>query len=468
MDSPDASIAWTSAFDAETPPSLTAAYGIYYIDNQPALLRALDLPGSPTPADLPGVIAACKRWRFNAVRSAEDWRLSERHMTAIRDPLASAGLVLLTAPDNNASAGDIPPLLWERGLRGEVRPFATSIAAARATATATDDQPATLWHIPAAPIDLLMVIGRGIRGYSLALGPDHLTTSSNASSDALQRLQAWFAAHEEEVTASVEVRDTLALIDYSPSPDAPPGEPALEGGFGAVAVAGYNPAVFELRAASDSDLTEYAATLFPSYGRMDLENYGKLVVYALRGGSLVTYPQPVTAGPDGVRYRTSFLWPRVVQAPPGGATRTPSERASQVGYRVQVREGTSTLATVDFGLPFSTDVYFRLPPAQRLAIRELVLSLLDDPAPRQIVPDNTLEVETVARLSPDGGALLFIANRLGPQQGAIRVPDPAALNLGSDFSVTVEYTANGSTAEVIDGSVQLDIAASEALVVRLQ
>jgi hypothetical protein len=459
------------------PPSLVAAYGIYYLDNRPTLLRALDLAEPPSPDRLPAILDACRRWGFNAIRAPASVDLDNPTVEHTKTAIAGAGIAWVGTHSTEGGAATIPPLPRERGPGGEVGPFHLSLAAARQAATATDDHPATLWRIPSDPLHLLTAIGRGIRGYSLPLAEAELANTSNPVLEALRRLQAWLGEHEEELAASVELRDTLALVDYAPIPrESLPEEESedIDGAFGALAAAGYNPTVFDLRAADDPDLTEYAAAVFPCGGRMDLQNYGKLVVYALRGGSLVTFPRPVTADPDGAPYRTDFLWPKRVEAPLDGARaqaprQVPKQHSpqSQVGYRVQVREGTSALVGADFGEPFASEVYFRLPAEQRLAIRRLVLALLDDPAPRQIIPDDAVEVEVVARLSPDGGALLFVANRLGPQVGALRFPALGALNLAPGFTATVEYSAHGSSAVAVEDVLRLDLAAGDGLVLRL-
>jgi hypothetical protein len=84
------------------------------------------------------------------------------------------------------------------------------------------------------------------------------------------------------------------------------------------------------------------------------------------------------------------------------------------------------------------------------------------------VPDDQLEVESVVRLSPDGGGLLFVLNRLGAQQGTLRFPSPAALNLGQPFGAAVEYAAFGSRAEALADGVRLSLQADDVMVVRLR
>ena len=86
---------------------------------------------------------------------------------------------------------------------------------------------------------------------------------------------------------------------------------------------------------------------------------------------------------------------------------------------------------------------------------------------RSLVPSRELEVELVTRLSPDGGALIFVLNRLGSQAGMLTVPDPSVLNLSSAPSVAVELTLRGSTAEWSAGGIMVRFAAQDAMVLRV-
>jgi hypothetical protein len=126
------------------------------------------------------------------------------------------------------------------------------------------------------------------------------------------------------------------------------------------------------------------------------------------------------------------------------------------------------LLGVPLGAPYASPSYATLAPAVRRALRRLALGLFEEGAPRQIVPDEALEVEAVARLSPDGGCLLFVLNRLGaPQAGHLRFPHPGALNLGAEVRAEVLYSVAGSGAVGEGGAVRLDLAPGEALVLRL-
>jgi hypothetical protein len=90
------------------------------------------------------------------------------------------------------------------------------------------------------------------------------------------------------------------------------------------------------------------------------------------------------------------------------------------------------------------------------------------------VPDDTLEVEAVARLCPDAargsgsGCLLFVVNRLGAQRGTIHFPSPAALNLRGPSEAEVLFSAFGSRAAATAGGLALDLAPDDVLIVRLR
>jgi hypothetical protein len=137
------------------------------------------------------------------------------------------------------------------------------------------------------------------------------------------------------------------------------------------------------------------------------------------------------------------------------------------GYRVQVRSGTSTVLGAPLAATYATPRYTALPPASRLALRRFAVRLFEEVVPRQVVPEEGLEVEAVARLSPDGGSLLFVLNRLGSQTGWIRFPAPGALNLGDGVRAEVLFSATGSRAAGGPEGVRLDLAPGDCLILRL-
>ena len=198
--------------------------------------------------------------------------------------------------------------------------------------------------------DLLGAVAHGAKGYSLA--PDALPLEPGAGAEAkrsaLVRLQRWIAGAEEELTASVEVRDPIAYLDYPLywryTPDDPPPPrgalPDAEPGgdrFGLLALlltCGYNPTVLDLGAIGDAELTEFPVAVFPSRGILRLDDYGKLVVFTLRGGALVTFPEPATREVDGTPLNTRFLWPHR-PAPPSLAARLRTGLPGPFGSRLR-------------------------------------------------------------------------------------------------------------------------------------
>ncbi|HET7771593.1 MAG TPA: hypothetical protein VFN74_22665 [Chloroflexota bacterium] len=407
---------------------LTAAYGLFYLENRPVLLRAAEVRRPATAA----LLEAVREAGFNALRPADEGLVD-------RSRAARFGLAVV---DPEVAGYDV-------GAACE-RPFGVSLLAQRATSRATESEPAALWGLAAEPAAVMTAVGRGVRGYSVAAPPE--------AWPALAPLQRWLGETEEELTASVAVQDAVACLET-------PGSAALlEGGFAVLALAGFNPTLVDLLSASDADLAEFPAALFPTDGVLDVPDYGKLVVLTLRGATMVTYPQPVQRTPEGIAYRTTFLWPAPSKGAGAGAGGG-EQRA--LGRRVQVRDGVSTLLTEPFGEPYGGAAYSRLPAGQRTAHRDLALALFAEAVMPALEPDRQLEVEHVARLSPDGGALLFVVNRLGAQSGRVRLADLPTLRLSPEFKVETLFTGSGSSARREGDGVGLTLAASDALVVRL-
>jgi hypothetical protein len=322
-----------------------------------------------------------------------------------------------------------------------------------------------------------------------------------------------------------------------------------DAGFHALLLtAGYNPVFVDLETADDALLAGYPAAVFPSRGYLDLGSFGKLVVFTLRGGTLVTFPEPVSRDQDGAPLRTAFLWPLppvgrhalgrarlwsqslrrwVVQRLLAAAGRfssipdalhghgpldaaSTSRRAlargesltsqdgsivrgdlavfdyqepgdrrhlvdvllrrgrTPVAYRAQVRSGTSTVVGTHLAGLYSAGGYQTYTLEERRSLRRFAVSLFEPVVRRHLVPEGSLEVETIARLSPDGGCLLFVVNRLPPQDGTISLPEPAALNLGAEFTATVQFSAYGSQAAATADGVHLSLAAGDVVVLRLR
>jgi len=138
------------------------------------------------------------------------------------------------------------------------------------------------------------------------------------------------------------------------------------------------------------------------------------------------------------------------------------------GYRVQVRSGTSAVLGAFPGVDYAgAGGGGALTPGERLALRRFAVGHFEEVAPRRVAPEDALEVEAVARLSPDGGCLLFVLNRRGAQSGWLRFPAPEALNLEDEVHAAVLYSAAGSGAAGGARGVRLDLAPGDALVLRL-
>ncbi|MBI3972231.1 MAG: beta-galactosidase [Chloroflexi bacterium] len=511
-------------------------------------------------------------------------------------------------------------------------PFAGSLHPLRFQQFTTDERPLSCWELGTGRWDprarvatrttlqgLAAGVAHGLKAYNLYVAQDsdryQFGTLLDAAGqptpcfDVVGRFHEFVAAHEEELTASVEVHDPIAYLDYQPYTRLTPVDHlhlpgaralpdplryfagrGLAGLHAVLLTAGYNPIVVDLVSATEESLADYLVAIFPSRGYLDLENYGKLVVFTLRGGHLVTFPEPVTRQQDGTPFRTAFLWPvrparrrwldrgrmlfhlamrwalpyhlrtrrRLTRALPGalhlsdlfeavlagqaaplrgirlhtagGTVRgdyqlvefpeaggsdasgggipakdaagvatghsaasnagaasvpnpfdrsnpSPSAVRAEVllrhgsrpaGYRVPVRDGVSTLLGTFLGGSFVTSRYYALTAAERRALRQFAVSLVEPSVTRQIVPDDDLEVEAIARLSPDGGCLLFVINRLGRQQGAIHFPNPSALNLGEPLRAEALFSGAGSSADATGNGLRVRLEPDDVLIARLR
>ncbi|HET7768331.1 MAG TPA: beta-galactosidase [Chloroflexota bacterium] len=508
-------------------------------------------------------------------------------------------------------------------------PWAGSQHALRFQQFAGEAQPLTCWELgtgwwdwrakvsPAATLQTFMGgLAHGLRGYNLYSAQDGSdpggfafkigglldeTGATTERYDLVARLQSFVARHEEELTASEEVRDPIAYLEYQPyarlTPESAfplplPGliEPlryfaafAMSGFHALLQTTGYNVPFVDLETADPTQLATYRAVVFPSCGWLEDALYRKLERYARGGGNLITFPEPVTRRADGEPLSTGVLWPHqprrqrwlgrlrliahlvarwmvpyyltirwktaklspgalhlsdliepalVGQAaalpgamlemvaedagkdkaagdPPaedveatGSATSAGIVRgdlqvsefpeggevllrkgSDSVAYRVRLRgrnrrvrrvpQGTSTLIGTIPGGAYVTSRYYALAEAERLALRRFAVRLLEPDVPRTIVPDETLEVETVARRSPLGGCFLFVLNRLGAQRGALRLANREALGLAAaeekaPIHVETLFTAFGSSAAWRDGALELDLASDDCVVLRLR
>ncbi|MGH2353922.1 MAG: beta-galactosidase [Chloroflexota bacterium] len=486
-------------------------------------------------------------------------------------------------------------------------PFASSHHPLRFQPFANDAQPLTCWELgagwwdwrarvsPAATVQSLGAgLAHGLKGYNLYAAQDGRDPGDyvfhfgglldedgqpTARLEALARLQAFVARHEDELTASAELQDPIAYLEYQPYtrltpedcrpvPELPvpvPGllEPmryfakwGLVGFHAVLSTAGYNAPFIDLESATDASFGQYTAAVFPSRGYLDEASYAKLRRFVGGGGHLVTFPEAATQREDGTRLDSRALWPHppakarwfgrarliahliarwmlpyylhvrwktarlspgalhlsdliepalVGQAAPlrcvtlrsaglpgdtGDTSGAPStnclggdfrlvhfaeggevllrDGATSAGYRARVGDGTSTLLGTVLGGAYTTSRYYTLSPQERLALRRFAVGLFEPVAPRRIAPEDGLEVETVARLLPDGGCLLFVINRLGAQTGTIRFPSPAALTIGQPLRAEAVFSAFGSRAGVTLDGLAVDLQPDDVLIVRLR
>jgi hypothetical protein len=506
-------------------------------------------------------------------------------------------------------------------------PFAGSQHAMRFARLASETSPLTCWELgtgwwdwrarvsPAATVQTLGAgLAHGLKGYNLYAAQDGLDPGGYAFRfgglldeagnpterlEVVARLQTFVARHEAELTASTEVYDPIAYLEYQPYtritpetcfPVPLPGliEPlqyfasfAMAGFHALLQTAGYNVPFVDLETTTPEALASYAAAVFPSAGYLERGQYGKLEQYVRGGGNLVTFPEPVVRRADGEPLSSGVLWPhqprakrwlnrlrllahliarwmvpyylgtrrktarispgalhlsdliepalvgqsaslpgaalemmasaaagagaldasdltgdltepqasagmrgagsaaaagrvrgdlRVTEFPDGGEVLLRHGRAS-AGYRVRVGEGSSALIGTIPGGAYVTSRYGALAPEERRSLRRFVVQLFEPFVPRTIVPDEDLEVETVARRSPDGGCFLFVVNRLGEQTGTLRLRNLAALGLGdTPLGPKAEtlFSAFGSTATLAGDRLHVDLRADDVLALRLR
>jgi hypothetical protein len=147
-----------------------------------------------------------------------------------------------------------------------------------------------------------------------------------------------------------------------------------------------------------------------------------------------------STGGAGVRgdYRLSLFGPADRLPPEQVVLRAGTQLA---GYRVPAGQGTSIVLGTLPGGCYATSVYYQLAPAERSDLRCFAVELMNAAkVKRQVMSD--LEVECVRRRLPDGSWLLFLLNRLGEQQGELRL----ALEGLADFSVELLYSYKHSDA----------------------
>jgi hypothetical protein len=119
------------------------------------------------------------------------------------------------------------------------------------------------------------------------------------------------SAPRDDSSAVPEPYESIAWLEGAPG--------ASDLGAGLLALlrdCGYYPVPLDLSTVDEETLAEYPTAVLPSRGALDLDDYGSLVVYVLRGGSLITFPEPPTRQPNGAAFRSTFLWPHLPGVPP--------------------------------------------------------------------------------------------------------------------------------------------------------
>jgi hypothetical protein len=121
------------------------------------------------------------------------------------------------------------------------------------------------------------------------------------------------SAPQDHQSAAPEPYESIAWLGGAP------GTNGLGAGlFTLLRDCGYFPVPLNLSTVEEETLAEYPTAVLPSRGALDLGDYGSLVVYVLKGGTLITFPEPPTRQPNGAAFRSTFLWPHL----PGVAPRT--------------------------------------------------------------------------------------------------------------------------------------------------
>ena len=395
---------------------------------------------------------------------------------------------------------------------------------------ATVWQPPTITHLrsePAGPIQdralwrqSMAALARGGRslGWSIAAAmPASDDTPAPGGWPAVAQVTRWLDRYEELLVCSTPVYDPLVVLWDGLSalvrePDEPLAESASGQLLGLLGTVGWQPECLDLSTLDDETLGEFRAAIISGHGYLELEAYGRLVVYAVGGGHLLTVGQPVYADESGRRINTRFLYPRPPSAPPEHSagnrrlwqrlrtlfrgqppprfgtessnvplTSEPltfaagpgddlwwqwhgSRRGPAVAYRAEIRRGSMTVVGVPLRLPSAGAA------ADGAALRRLISDLLEPLVPRRLVPEPQLALDLSLRQVETGEALLFAANAGATQRGAIRLRSLAALGLGGALRAEVIAAAGDSTARVgADGStLSVVVEAGDALVVRLR
>ncbi len=455
-------------------------------DTRPALARAVQLQAvaddastaldllATVAADEPSVVA-----QLNAL-VLDEWRPA----TVWQQPTIGVG-ALATAPAPRQQSEPAGPLeeraLWRQSMAALARGSRSLGWSVAATTRARDDTPAPGGWSAVAPV------------------------------------ARFLDRYEELLARSTPVYDPLVVLwdglsELVTAPDEALAESANGQLLTLLGTAGWQPECLDLSTLDDETLGEFRAAIIIGHGYLELEAYGRLVVYTVGGGHLLTVGRPIHADESGRRINTGFLYPRPASTPSERSARrhglrqrlrtlfrgqpSPrfgtegsnvpltsepltfaagpgddlwwqwhgSRRGPPVAYRAAVRRGSTTV----IGVPL------RPPPAgsaaDGAALRRLITDLLEPLAPRRLAPEPHLALDLSLRQVDTGEALLIASNTGATQRGAIRLHSLAALGLGGVLRAEVIAAAGDSMAHVGDDGSTLSVVvdAGDALVVRLR
>ena len=293
----------------------------------------------------PGAVPTEQRdWRrFDvSVRAAALGRLAQ----PIREYLPEVSTALLV-PDTRQALARAIQLQAVADDADTAPDLLTTIAAgepsvvAQLNALSLDEwRPATVWQPPtttplrsepAGPIQdralwrqSMAALARGSRspGWSVAAAtPASDDTPAPGGWPAVAQVTRWLDRYEELLVRSTPVYDPLVVLWDGLSalvrePDEPLAESAIGQLLALLGTAGWQPECLDLSTLDDETLGEFRAAIISGHGYLELEAYGRLVVYTVGGGHLLTVGQPVYADESGRRINTRFLYPRPPSAPP--------------------------------------------------------------------------------------------------------------------------------------------------------
>ncbi|MAG36967.1 MAG: hypothetical protein CL878_12090, partial [Dehalococcoidia bacterium] len=439
----------------------------------------------------------------------------------------------LCIPDTRQALARAVQLQSATHLLAIVADDETAVVAQLNTIALDEGRAATVWQQPAitrsrsetaSPVE-----GRGLWRQSiasLARGSRSLSWTVAASSQAdsntpalgtrpaAERVARLLDDYEELLVHSTPVHDPLVVLwdglsELVTAPDEALSDTSSGHFLTLLGAAGWQPECLDLSALDDETLGEFRAAIVIGHGYLDLESYGRLVVYAVGGGHVLTFGTPIYADESGRRINTRILYPRPSIAPSARGTglwrrlvnrfrgqHTPilgtesdkvplasapltfeagpgdnlwwrwhgSRRGPAVAYRAEARQGSTTV----IGTPLQT------PPtgssADRAIARRLVTDLLEPLVPRRLEPEPHLSLDLALRQVEPGGVLLFAGNAGPAQRGAIQLRSLEALGLDGPPRADVIAMAGDSSARIADEGSALSVVvdAGDALVVRLQ